>query len=60
MNHYRRIERFFYNKKNKTGFVVLELSLLILIFSLIFNGKYVIIQFIAKANKRIKSKKHIN
>lgn len=42
-NSYRKVERYYYNE-NKTLFVLLEISILIIVFSLLNNIRYVVMQ----------------
>lgn len=51
-NHYRKIERYYYGN-NKNLFVLLEICILILMFSLVFNTKFIVFQFINVFYKKV-------
>ena len=54
-NSYRKIERYYYNT-DKNLFVLLEISLLIMVISLMFNLRHVILLFILPWQKRLLKK----
>ena len=54
-NHYRCVERYYFDNY-KTVFVIIEICLLIMIFSLVFNVKHILFGFAGKWIKKLKKR----
>jgi hypothetical protein len=54
-NSYRKIERYYYNE-NKTLFVLLEICILVIVFSFLYNIRYSIMLLFQPLIDKLKSK----